>query len=190
MNDSVNTGMEQLDSHSTYPSHYDSDWIRDQVKPTYYGFNNDEGGSATRFEVPARFYDALLEAVNGYQVDYLAVLLPLTLSRLSRIRDDKIASFTFYGMTIPMDRATRGDLGDLIAGLTRNPGRTHSTWSLGGGEFVKMPRDVVFALGDAAFNYVQDCFDAHEAIADDLKAAVTVNDLRAIDLDQHEAWPT
>jgi hypothetical protein len=181
--------MEQLDSHITYPSHYDSEYIREKVAPAYYGFANEPDGQTTKFSVPARFYDALLDVVNSYQLAYREVLLPRSLDELSRLRDSKIASFQFQGMTIPMDRATRGDLGDLISGLERNRQRTHSTWSLGGGEFVKMPRDAVFALGDAAFNYVQDCFEAHEAIAQALKAAATVDDLRAIDLDQHEAWP-
>lgn len=178
-----------MNATSIFPKHYDANFIIEQAGVTnHYGY--EIGEENITFRYPLEQLDAVSEIVENYPVAYRSVMAPRAIHLVSRTREAKLATFSFNGMTVPLDLATISNLTASAVGLQRNPNRASINWSLGKGQFVTIPRDVMLALADAAFAYVNDCFDAQMAIVAEIKAAPTIDELRALDIASHEAWPT
>ncbi len=173
---------------STFPKHYNATFILEQAGVTnHYGY--EVGETDTTFKYLADDMEAVIAAIEAYPVAFRSVMAPTMIDAVSQTRERKLTSFAFGGMTIPLDVTTIANLTASTVGLTRDPSRASINWSLGKGVNVTIPRDHMLALADAAFAFVNDCFDAQKAIVEEIQAAPTIEELRAMDIANHEAWP-
>ena len=171
----------------TYPNHYDTTFIIEQAGVKNYGY--EVGETETTLHFNGGDYEAIAAAIDAYPVAYKAVMAPAMIHTVSQTRERKLAAFSFNGMTVPLDLVTISNLTASAVGLERNPDRASINWSLGKGQFVTIPRAAMLALADAAFNYVNDCFDAQKTIVEEIQTAADIEVLRAIDIASHPAWP-
>lgn len=180
-----------MNNEALIPSAYDPVYLRDRANLFSASWDEDRSGETYVFRTDSEAaWSRLIEARDAYPVTYLAdQLRPRLLREMSVERDRKIASFTFSGMSIALDAVTRANLTAAVVGLDRCADVDAIEWSLGEGHFVTLQREDVLALADAAFRYVQACFAAHKLIADEIKAAETIDDVAGLDLAAHEAWP-
>lgn len=173
---------------SILPAYYDLPFIIEKAGVlNHYGYETKEDGFHFRYLVDD--YDAVQAAIASYPTDYVAVMRPGLIHLVSKFRENKVASFSFGGMTIPLNLETVGNLTAAAYGLERNGAVESLEWSLGKGAFVTLPRTTVFALADAAFTFVQGCFKAQKAIVTEIMSAPDIEVLRAINIAEHEAWP-
>lgn len=173
---------------STFPKHYDATFILEQAGVTnHYGYEVGESGTTFKY-LPADM-EAVLAAIEAYPVAYKAVMAPAMIHEASITRERKVSTFTFNGMTIPLNLETVANLTASAVGLERDPSRATVNWSLGKGQFVTIPRDVMLALADAAFAFVNDCFDAQKTIVEEIQSAADIEVLRQMDIANHPAWP-
>lgn len=173
---------------SILPSHYDVDFIVKQAGVTnHFGYPAQDDGIHFRYRVED--YDAVQTAIDAYPVAYRAVEVPKLIHVVSRTREQKLAAFVFNGMAVPLDTVTIANLTASTVGLTRDVNRAAINWSLGKGVSLTIPRAVMLALADAAFAYVNDCFDAQKVIVEEIQSASDIEALRLIDVAGHEAWP-
>lgn len=108
--------------------------------------------------------------------------------RIGDYRREASQRLTFAGMSIFLDAKTEDAIHKGIKGLERSPPGTTIKFEIKPGYVSAMDLIWMEALGDAAFAWVQACFD-HSAVLCDLAwAAETVGDLRAIDITT--GWPT
>lgn len=174
---------------STFPKHYDLQFIITKAGVVnHYGHEIAE--EEIIFRYPVENIDAVAEIVESYPVAYREVMVPAMINHVSFVRARKIATFTFGGMTIPLNDKTQADLTGAALGLTLDPEVLTLNWSLGNGASVTLDRDTVLAMAKAAFRHVQDCFTAQKTINEAIKAAADIEELALIDVANHEAWPT
>ncbi|MFZ4165297.1 DUF4376 domain-containing protein [Brevundimonas sp. NPDC058933] len=177
-----------MNSISTLPKHYNVDFIiAESGVANHYGYEIAEDEIVFRYQVSD--YDAVVAAIESYPMAYRVVMVPTMIHAVSQTREARLQTFSFNGMTVPLDTVTIANLTASAVGLQRNPDRASINWSLGKGVFVTISRDALLALADAAFNYVNDCFDAQKAIVEEIQAAPDIEVLRQIDIANHEAWP-
>lgn len=178
-----------MSSLSIIPLDYDIDFIiKNAGVINHYGFERKEDGIHFRYQLDD--LDAVTAKIDSYKVDYLSVMLPLAVANASYIRDERVKAFTFGGMTIELDDETKTNLNGCVLGLDRNASVEGINWSLGNGQFAYMDRATVYALADAAFMHVQQCFTAHKTIVEECMAAADIDQLAAVDVPNHAAWPT
>lgn len=152
-----------------------------------YGYSLIGNGQA-RVEFASVDYAAVVAAITAYPVAYLEVAVPKKLAEISAERDKRIKQFTIGGMTIPLDDETKLNLDCAALGLMRNEDVLSLDWSLGEGEFVTLPRAVIFAMADGGFRYVQHCFSAHRQLATEAKAAADIDALALVDQTDDARW--
>jgi hypothetical protein len=173
---------------SILPAHYDLDFIIKSANVlNHFGYEAKDDGIHFRYQLDD--YDAVQAAIASYPVDYMTVMAPMLINFVSRKREQEAASFKFNGITVPLDAVTIGNLTAAVVGLERNEDVAGVDWSLGKGVFIQLTRDIVFAMADAAFRYIQACFSAQRTIVEQIKAAADIEELRLIDIANHEAWP-
>lgn len=173
---------------SILPAHYDLEFIIKGANViNHFGYEMKADGIHFRYQVDD--YDAVQSVIASYRTTYCAVMAPRLIDFVSKTREAKLAAFQFNGMTIPLDLVTSANLTGSAVGLTRDQNRLSVNWSLGKGQFVTIPRKAMLALADAAFAFVNDCFDAQKIIVEQIKAAADIEELRLIDIAGHEAWP-
>lgn len=178
-----------MTARSILPAHYDMDFLTDAAGVVnHYGYERKEDG--VHFVYAVDDYDAVQAAISAYPTAYLSIMVPRAIHLVSQNREARLANFSFNGMVVPLDTVTIANITASAVGLQRDPTRTAINWSLGKGQFVTIPRDVMLALADAAFAYVNDCFDAQKTIVEEIQSAADIEVLRAIDIASHEAWPT
>lgn len=132
-------------------------------------------------------HDAVQSVLNTYPVDYLAVALPRVIDAITEKRKQSILGFTFGGLPVELDQTTQTNLVGAAVGMTRNPSITHLDWHLGYGVFTTLPRDLLLAIADASFAYIQDCFSRQRQLTE---AAVLAKDIFELkDIDIHAGWP-
>lgn len=172
---------------TTIPADWDIKFLlRDGMS---FGYSvSDEHDGQVRLRVHAWDLDKVTAAVASYPTDYLAVLLPPKLAAISAERDRRIQSFTFGGKAIPLDESTKLNLDCAALGLMRNTSVAALDWSLGNGEFITLPRDVILAMADAAFLQTQHLFSKHHAICEAVKTAHTIDELNAINEKDDATW--
>lgn len=173
---------------SIVPHHYDLNFIAKQAGVgNHYGWESKADGQ--HFRYLASDYDAVVAAIEAYPTSYRSVMVPPMLHQVATMRDQRVQSFTFNGLPVSLNDKTIANLTAATVGLERNPDVPAINWAITKDTFVTIPRDMMLAMADAAFNHVQACFTAQMTIANEVKAAATVDDLRAIDLNAHPAWP-
>jgi hypothetical protein len=172
---------------STVPGHYDPIFLRNSAK-VYNNFGSERNLSGGLDLVyPVADYDAMQAAIARYPVEHLAIELPERVDAIVALRKVKMEAFQFMGMTIGLDPDTRGNLTGACLGLMRSPDIPHIDWQVTPGMFVAIPREVVMAMADSAFRYIQACFTHARVLTDAVQAAKDINELAAIDI--NKGWP-
>lgn len=135
-------------------------------------------------------YEAVMTAVETYPVAYLEVLQPKALARIAEIGKAKVKVFTFAGMTMELDDITEGRIGRAVQWLER-PAQaevTHVNWDRGVGNFVTIPKAVMFAMGDACGAHIQAMVNKRKELTDRVLAAEDINDPIFADIET-TVWP-
>lgn len=174
---------------SVIPGNYDPAFIFAKAGvANHYGYDEQEDRT---YKLGYRVEDgeAVVAAIESFPVDYLEVALPLKLAEISAERDVRIRNFSFNGFHIELDDETKANLTGAALGLMRNTSVESLDWSLGGGQFLNLPRDFVFALADAAFMHVQNTFTAHKMLCSMAEAAMNIEALTAINVTSDTYWP-
>lgn len=170
---------------SIIPHGYDIVWIGEKLGLNFTGWAPRAEGVHVSY--PEHKFEELTALVDNYEVAYLEKALPLKLAEVSVQRDLHIKGFVFSGIHVELDHETKTNLASAVLGLTRNPSVEVIHWSLGDSNFILLPRDLIFALADAAFMYVQNCFTRHYTLSQECRAATTLTELGAIDITA--GWP-
>jgi hypothetical protein len=177
-------------AYNIVPKGYDIDFIATYTGIEILGRTERSDGST---EIMYRNADGsgnftrVSEAIENYAVDYLNIALARKIQQITAVRNERIHAFTFGGITIVLDLETKANIVGAVSGLERNPSVAGLDWSLGDGNFIFLPRDMVFAMADTAFNYVESCFTKAKDLVAECKAASNINDLDAIDIESD--WP-
>ena len=108
--------------------------------------------------------------------------------RIGDYRREASQRLTFAGMSIFLDAKTEDAIHKGIKGLERSPPGTTIKFEIKPGYVTAMDLIWMEALGDAAFAWVQACFDRSAVLCEQGWAAETLEDLRAIDITT--GWPT
>jgi hypothetical protein len=132
-------------------------------------------------------FDKVSQTIENYAVEYLPVALEQKISQISDMRANKIKEFTFMGMLIELDLEAKTNLVGAVAGLDRNPNVPGLDWSLGGGVFIFLPRQIVYMIADASFLYIEGCFTTARTLGTQCKACQNINELAAVDI--NSGWP-
>lgn len=176
---------------STVPTGWDAAFILQRLEAAgvnnHYGYEIDQATAELRFAVLLDDADKLLAVIDSYQTEYLTVLRPRLKEQVSTLRKEKIKTFTFGGMTLELDAITESRIQGACLGLMLDLDKQSVRWDVGGLTFIDIPRDMMLALGKAAFNYVQACFDRSAVLGAALDAATTADEAMAIDLEA--GWP-
>lgn len=171
----------------TIPASWDIPFLLRHGTSFDYSVSSETNGTV-RLQVHSWDLEKLTAAVTAYPTEYLTVCLSPKLAAISAERDRRIQSFTFGGQVIPLDDQTKLNLDCAALGLMRNTGVLAIAWSLGNGEFVTLPREVILGMADAAFMHTQGLFSRHQALAKAAKDAKTIDELKAIDETADASW--
>lgn len=107
--------------------------------------------------------------------------------RIGDQRREASQRLTFAGMSIFLDTKTEDAIHKAIKGLERSPAGTVVKFEIRPGYNTAMDLAWMGAMGDAAFAFVQSCFDHSDHLCELAWAAETVDQLRAIDITT--GWP-
>lgn len=175
-----------MTTRTTLPTDYDPRFIATKAD-TADNFGYDSVGGHTILVYPLDKFDAVQAAIASYPVDHLEVERPVAIADIADLRRQKIESFKFNGVPISLDPETRANLSGAALGLMRNQDVLEIDWQIQPGVFVSLPANVVLAMADAAFRYVQACFTHARALTEQTMAAPDIFALRAIDIEA--GWP-
>jgi len=171
---------------SILPSTYDVQYIVEKAGLfNHYGYEHHADG--IHLVYPIAEYEQVNAVIQTYEVDYLEVLLPKKLLEIDTKRKSKVMGFTFSGLAITLDTTTVANLTGAVVGLERHPDRAFINWQYGSGKFFSIPRDMMFAMADAAFAYMQLCFDHAKGLTERCFEANDIIELEAIDV--NAGWP-
>jgi hypothetical protein len=172
----------------TIPASWDIPYIIEEAGLTFgYGIGAPVNDAVT-ISFYGADYDRTLEVVSAYPTSYLSRARPKALRAISSERDRRIKNFEFMGFRLDLEGDAKRDLADAAFGLVRNPDVAGIDWSIGGGEFIFIPRDQLLAIADAAFKHVQSSFSGHRRMATKAKNATTTMALDQIDPKDEDTW--
>lgn len=177
-------------AYSNIPIGYDVNFIAQYCAIQITGFTQlQDGSTQITYRNPdgSGNFERVSQTIDNYAVEYLPVALAAKIADISALRNEKIQAFTFMGMTVVLDVEAKGNIVGAVAGLDRNPDVPGVDWSLGGGVFIFLPRQVVYALADASFLYVEGCFTTSKELVATCKACQDINELAGVDITQ--GWP-
>lgn len=149
-----------------------------------------ENETTITLQIPERGFDIVYAAVEAYPAAYLPTAQEKALARIAEIGKQKALNFTFNGMPLVLDEVTEGRIGRAVQWLER-PAQAEVTtinWDKGVGDFVALPREVMFALGDATGAHIQAVFDKRKQLTDRVLAATTIDDAVFADIET-TVWP-
>lgn len=152
----------------------------------HFGYETLSDGINFKYQVSD--YEAVQAVLATYPVDYLAVARPIVLNALVAKRYERFMAFTFGGAPIPLDQNTQTNLVGVAVGLQRNTTIDHFDWHIGDGVFVTFSRDILFAIADLSFIYVQQCFTHQRELSNQAIAAADIFELANINI--NAGWPT
>jgi hypothetical protein len=159
---------------SILPSTYDVQYIVEKAGLyNHYGYEPHEDG--IHLVYPIASYEEVISAIQSYEVDYLEIMLPKKLDEIDTKRK------------ATLDTTTVANLTGAVVGLERHPDRPCINWQYGAGKFFAIPRDMMFAMADAAFAYMQSCFDHAKQLTERALAAQNITELGAVNVDA--GWP-
>lgn len=173
------------------PAGYDIDYLAQTTGIAIMGREAQGDGSVkiTYSSPPtSNNFENMTDAIENYPVTYLSVALPKKISQITMVRNEKIKAFTFGGTWIELDLETKANIVGVVSGLDRNPDVPGINWSLGGGNFVFLPRAHLYALADAAFLYIQGCFTHFRTLCETAQAAANIFELDSIN--EGMGWPS
>lgn len=93
----------------------------------------------------------------------------------------------FGGVPISTDDRSQTKLLAMLMGAQMNPAYTVE-FKASSGEFVTLNASAIFTLAMAVQNYVQSCFAKEQAFVNQINAALTSEEIAAIDIDNN--WPS
>lgn len=110
----------------------------------------------------------------------------MKLEELSKCRRDAEENFTYGGVSIKLDSDTQARIDSAISGLERKPAGTTIWWQTGT-TFTQFDLPGLEALGVAAFDHVEACFNNSKTITESILAATTIPAIDAISVTV--GWP-
>jgi hypothetical protein len=110
----------------------------------------------------------------------------IRIEEVSKCRRDEEEDFVYGGTPIKLDSDTQARIDSAISGLERKP--TGSTvWWQSGTTFIQFDLPGLEALGIAAFDHVEACFNNAKVLIETLQACTTIAELDAVDITV--GWP-
>lgn len=173
---------------SVIPDTYDFEWMAEQCSTSVYTVNDLEDGTL-EVHYGSHAASAFADLVENYDTAYVSVAAAEKKAVVVAMRKEKVKQFVFNGMPIDLDAVAEARITGAVVYLDRNPTVTEINWDpAGNGNFVTIPRDTMLAMGDAAGDYVQGCFNNSKALVEAIAAATTLTELDAIDIEA--GWPS
>jgi hypothetical protein len=180
-----------MDAQLIVPKGADCHWIMRRAtggKP--YDLKTEEQEDGTILMTYDAFYDAAVKAErSGYAVNYLEVARPRAIARIAAIGKEKARrNFSFGGRKIELDDKTEARLTGLAVWLSHRPLVLEVRWDrTGAGDFIALPRDIGLAMGLAAGDHLQACFDRRATLTERVNTAASIED--AVFAEIETGWP-
>ena len=108
------------------------------------------------------------------------------IQEVSKCRRDEEEDFVYGGVSISLTSETQARIDSAISGLERKPAGTTVWWQTGT-TFIEFDLPGLEALGVAAFDHVEACFDNAKTLVEALQACTTIAELDAVDITV--GWP-
>ena len=108
------------------------------------------------------------------------------IQEVSKCRRDEEEDFVYGGVSISLTSETQARIDSAISGLERKPVGT-TVWWQSGTVFTQFDLPGLEALGVAAFDHVEACFDNAKTLVETLQACTTIAELDAVDITV--GWP-
>ena len=110
----------------------------------------------------------------------------MRIQEVSKRRRDEEEDFVYGGVTIGLTSETQARIDSAISGLERKPAGT-TVWWQAGTVFTQFDLPGLEALGVAAFDHVEACFNNAKTIVESIQACTTIAEVDAIDITI--GWP-
>jgi hypothetical protein len=177
-------------AYNTVPVGYDIDFIARFSGVIITGRSqNGDGSTEITYRNPdgSGNFERVSQTIDNYAVEYLPVALTAKIADIQSLRNTKIQAFTFMGMTIVLDLEAKSNIAGAVIGLDKNPDVAGLDWSLGNGNFIFIPREMMYALANSSFLYIEACFSHAKELINACKACTDIHQLVAIDTSL--GWP-
>ena len=183
-----------MSTQSVIPAHYDLDFILRKMNEAgvvnHYGHGESNGDTIIVYR--AEDFEKVQGVLDAYEVQYAdEVLRPQMMAQLTTLRREKQKSFNFEGQQIMSDPESISSMTAAVVLMDTNPDSPITRrWKVGPGpaDWMTLDRTALVALGTAAADHVQACFNVEEAKLALLFDAANVDDLLEIDLECD--WPS
>ena len=130
--------------------------------------------------------DAVVAALNTYDAAWLARVKPARIEAVAALRRGAVEDFSFNGVRMRLDESTENALSKACAALERQPAGTQIDFEVSRGVFMEFDLAAIGAISDAAFVHVQRCFSNARRLTALINAALDLETLDAVDL--NEGW--
>lgn len=110
----------------------------------------------------------------------------IRIQEVSKRRRDEEEDFVYGGVTIGLTSETQARIDSAISGLERKPAGT-TVWWQAGTVFTQFDLPGLEALGVAAFDHVEACFNNAKVLVELIQACTTIAEVDAVDITV--GWP-
>jgi len=178
---------------SILPLYWDIGYVLKKLEAAgvtnHYGYDELEDGFHLRYR--AVDFDTVQGVLDAYQTSYAdEVLREQMLAGATFIRWQKQQETTFAGKPLPADDQTIARITAAIVLMQAVPTSAQTRrWKTGpnADDWITVDLTALLAMGAQIANHVQGCFDHEENLHTAIRAAATVDELRAIDVTV--GWP-
>jgi hypothetical protein len=182
-----------MSTQSIIPSHYDLDWILEQMRlrgvVNHYGHGESNGDTILVYR--AQDFDIVQSILDDYPTQYAdEVLRGRMLDDLAATRWKQQQGFTLNGAPMKADPETIGSITAAVVLMDTNPDSPRTRrWKSGPRleDWVTVDRNTLVFMGGAIASHIQACFDREEELALEIIEAADVFELQDIDI--KSGWP-
>lgn len=110
----------------------------------------------------------------------------LKIEQVNKCRREEEVNFTYSGISLTLDSDTQSRINSAISGLERKPEGTTVYWQTGT-IFTQFDLTSLAALGVAAFDHIESCFNNSRTLVQSIQACTTIAEVDAVDITI--GWP-